>query len=257
MRRKVDWRARVERALTNDRLTLVYQPIVATSDGAVHHYEALMRIRGDEDELLLPSQFIDAAETCGLVSQIDFRAVELACQELARWRRQNLDITLGINLSAQTLDAPGFVPLVTEQLLRHNLRPAQLNFEITERSAVANMESAQRLMQDMQRLGCTFALDDFGIGFSSWLYLKQLPLNFLKLDGSLIRQLANSREDQVFVKAMNEMTHALGLRTIAEAVEDEISLALLRAFGIDFAQGFFVGKPGPGLIHEVTTPTDT
>jgi len=255
MRRQVDWRARVEQALASDRLTLVYQPIVASGDGAVHHYEALMRMQDEQGELLLPSQFIDAAEACGLVSEIDMRAVELACQELARWRRQNLDVTLAINLSAQTLGVAGFVSLVTEQLRRHDLQPAQLNFEITERSAVANMEAAQRLMRELQRLGCTFALDDFGVGFSSWLYLKQLPVNFLKLDSSLIRQMASNREDQVFVKAMNEMSHALGLCTIAEAVEDEETLSLLRSFGVDFVQGFFVGRPAARLIHEITAPS--
>ncbi|HEU0204532.1 MAG TPA: bifunctional diguanylate cyclase/phosphodiesterase [Burkholderiaceae bacterium] len=251
MRRRVDWRARIEEALANDRLTLVYQPVVGTHDGAVHHYEALMRFRGENDELLAPSPFIDAAETCGLVTQIDTRALELACQELARWRRQDLHVTLAINLSAQTLDRPGFVGLVTEQLDRYQLHPVQLSFEITERSAVENMEAAQRMMQDLQRLGCTFALDDFGVGFSSWLYLKQLPVNFLKLDGSLIRQMASNRADQLFVKAMNEMSHALGLRTIAESVEDEGTLALLRTFGIDLAQGYCLGKPTPRLIHEV------
>jgi EAL domain-containing protein (putative c-di-GMP-specific phosphodiesterase class I) len=94
------------------------------------------------------------------------------------------------------------------------------------------------------------------VGFSSWLYLKQLPVNFLKLDGSLIRQMASNREDQVFVKALNEMSHALGLRTVAESVEDEATLALLRGFGVDFAQGYFLGKPAPRLIHEVTSPGD-
>jgi EAL domain-containing protein (putative c-di-GMP-specific phosphodiesterase class I) len=256
MRRQVDWRARVEQALADDRFELAYQPVVTTGDGVVHHYEALMRMRSEDGELLLPGEFIDAAETCGLVSQIDIRALQLGCAELARWRRQDLDVRLALNLSAQTLDVPGFVSLVTEQLHRHRLRPDQLTFEITERSAVANMDSAQRLMAEVQRLGCTFALDDFGVGFSSWLYLKQLPVNFLKLDGSLIRQMASNREDQVFVKALNEMSHALGLRTVAESVEDEATLALLRGFGVDFAQGYFLGKPAPRLIHEVTSPGD-
>jgi EAL domain-containing protein (putative c-di-GMP-specific phosphodiesterase class I) len=253
MRHRVNLRARIEHALANDQLTLVYQPVVAANDGAVHHYEALVRMEGDDGELLLPSEFIDLAESCGLVSQIDFRVVQLACHELGRWRRQNREVTLGLNLSAQTLDAPGFVSFVTEQLNRYQLNPGQLNFEITERSAVANMESAQRVMRDVQKLGCTFALDDFGIGFSSWLYLKQLPLNYLKLDGSLIRLLVNQREDQAFVKAINEMAHALGWRTIAECVEDEATLELLRSFGVDFVQGFFIGKPAPRLINEVTT----
>jgi EAL domain-containing protein (putative c-di-GMP-specific phosphodiesterase class I) len=207
---------------------------------------------GDDGQLLLPGEFIDVAETCGLVSQIDFRVVELACHELGRWRQQSRDVTLGLNLSAQTLDAPGFVAFVAEQIDRYQLNPAQLNFEITERSAVANMEAAQRVIHDMQGLGCTFALDDFGTGFASWLYLKQLPLNYLKIDGSLIRLLVNQQEDQAFVKAINEMAHALGLRTIAECVEDAATLELLRAFGIDLVQGYHIGKPAPGLINEVT-----
>ncbi len=256
IRHRVNLRARVEHALANHRFTLVYQPVVAAGDGVVHHYEVLVRMLGDHDELLLPGEFIEVAETCGLISQIDFRVVELACSELGRWREQNLDVTLGLNLSAQTLDVSGFVPFVATMIEQYQLRPAQLNFEITERSAVANMEAAQRVMRDLQTLGCTFALDDFGTGFASWLYLKQLPLNYIKLDGSLIRQMVNQQDDQAFVRAINEMSHALGLRTIAECVEDEATLELLRAFGIDLVQGFFIGKPAPRLLNEVTTLPD-
>jgi len=253
MRHQVNLRARVERALANDRFKLAYQPIVSASNGAVHHYEALVRMEDDDGRLLLPVDFIDVAETSGLICQIDFRVVQLACQELARWRRQKRDVTLGLNLSAQTLDAPGFVAFVTEQLERYQLNPGQLSFEITERSAVANMEAAQRMMRSVQALGCTFALDDFGVGFSSWLYLKQLPLNYIKLDGSLVRQMVSQKEDQAFVKAINEMSHALGLRTVAECVEDEATLELLRAIGVDLVQGYFIGKPAPQLISEVVT----
>ncbi|TAK92375.1 MAG: EAL domain-containing protein [Burkholderiaceae bacterium] len=254
MRRKVNWRARIEHALANQKFTLFYQPVVVTGNGTIHHYEALLRMTGDDGEMILPGEFIDVAETCGLISQIDFRVVQLACHELGRWRRQNRSVTLGINLSAQTLDVPGFVPFVTTQIERYQLNPAQLNFEITERSAVANMEPAQRMMREMQKLGCTFALDDFGIGFSSWLYLKQLPLNYLKLDSSLTRLLVDQQEDRAFVKAINEMSHALGLRTIAEAVENAATLEILQSFDVDMVQGYYLGKPAPHLINEVTAP---
>jgi len=100
-------------------------------------------------------------------------------------------------------------------------------------------------------LGCTFALDDFGVGFSSWLYLKQLPLNYIKLDGSLVRQMVSQWQDQAFVKAINEMSQALGLRTIAECVEDQPTLELLRSLEVDLVQGYFIGKPAPRLINEV------
>jgi diguanylate cyclase (GGDEF)-like protein/PAS domain S-box-containing protein len=253
MRHRVNLRARLEKALANNQFRLAYQPVVAAHDGAVEYYEALVRMVGDDGELLLPGDFIDVAETCGLISHIDFRVVQLACSELGRARSSDRDVTLGLNLSAQTLDTPGFVSFVTEQLERHQLSPAQLTFEITERSAVANMEAAQRMMLDMQSLGCKFALDDFGIGFSSWPYLKQLPLNYIKLDGSLIREMVSQPEDQAFVKAINEMSHALGLRTIAECVEDKATLDLLRSFGVDLLQGFFIRKPEPGLIDEVPT----
>jgi EAL domain-containing protein (putative c-di-GMP-specific phosphodiesterase class I) len=257
MRQRVNLRARVEQALANRQFTLVYQPVVAAGDGKVHHYEALVRLVGDDGQLLSPSEFIDVAETSGLISQIDFQVVELACRELSRWRRQKLDVTLGLNLSAQTLDAPGFVAFVTQQLEQHQVSPMQLSFEITERSAVANMEGAQRLMRDMQALGCTFALDDFGVGFSSWLYLKQLPLNDIKLDGSLVRQMVSQWQDQAFVKAINEMSHALGLQTIAECVEDQATLELLRSLEVDLLQGYFIGKPGPRLINEVLPTWNT
>jgi EAL domain-containing protein (putative c-di-GMP-specific phosphodiesterase class I) len=252
MRHRVNLRARLERALANNQFRLVYQPVLSADNGAVLYHEALVRMVDDDGELLLPSDFIDVAETGGLITPIDFRVVQLACSELGRLRLQNRDVTLGVNLSAQTLDAPGFVSFVTEQLEQHQLSPAQLCFEITERSAVANMEAAQRMMLDMQSLGCTFALDDFGVGFSSWPYLKQLPLNYIKLDGSLVREMVSQPEDQAFVNAINEMSHALGLQTIAECVEDEPTFELLRSFGVDFLQGFLLGKPAP-VVTEGTT----
>lgn len=247
MREHVDWKARLEQALEKERFTLVYQPVVSTIDGSVHHHEALLRILGDDDRLLGPCAFIDVAETCGLIYHIDCRVVRLACQELSRWLALGQTVHIAVNLSAQTLDAPDFTDFVIEQLREHGIGPNQLTFEITERSAVANMEAAQRIIGVLKRHGCTFSLDDFGMGFSSWLYLKKLPVDHLKLDGSFITHLPKFRDDQIFVKAMNEVAQGLGIQTIAECVEDKATLDLLKTFGVNLAQGYYLGRPAPRL----------
>ncbi len=243
MRIHVDRKTLIENALERDRIVLVFQPVVSTADGAVHHHEALVRIRDDENFLLLPDHFIDTAEASGLVYQIDCRVVQLACEALARLQQNGVIGTVAVNLSAHTLDNPSFTPFIIEQIDRHRLAPYQLMFEITERSAVANIEAAQRIIRDMTRFGCQFALDDFGMGFSSWLALKQLPVNYVKLDGSFIVRLASNREDQILVRAMNQVAQGLGMKTIAEFVESSEVLMSLREIGVDFAQGYFFGQP--------------
>jgi diguanylate cyclase (GGDEF)-like protein/PAS domain S-box-containing protein len=243
MRVHVDRKTLIENALERDRIVLVYQPVMAIADGAVHHYEALVRIRGDQDLLLSPDQFIDTAEASGLVYQIDCRVVQLACEALARLQQNGVVTAVAVNLSAHTLDTPSFTPFILEQIDRHRLAPYQLMFEITERSAVANIEAAQRIIHELTRFGCQFALDDFGMGFSSWLSLKQLPVNYVKLDGSFILRLASNSEDQILVRAMNQVAQGLGMKTIAEFVESSEVLTLLREFGVDFAQGYVIGRP--------------
>lgn len=254
MRIHVDRKALISNALERDQVVLVFQPVIATADGAIHHHEALVRIRADDGSLLTPENFIDTAEACGLVYQIDCRVVQLACEALARLQQSGVVAAVAVNLSAHTLDTPTFTPFIVEQIDRYRLAPFQLMFEITERSAVENIDAAQRIIRELTRFGCQFALDDFGMGFSSWLALKQLPVNYVKLDGSFILRLTSSREDQILVRAMNQVAQALGMKTIAEFVETPEVLTLLREFGVDFAQGYVIGLPTP---HIVGSETDT
>jgi len=257
MRLHVDRKALISDALERDQVALMFQPVVATADGAVHHYEALVRIRRADGTLLTPSSFIDTAEVCGLVYQLDCRVVQLTCEALARLQQNGVVATVAVNLSAHTLDTPTFTPFIIEQIERYRLAPFQLMFEITERSAVENIEAAQRIIRELTGFGCQFALDDFGMGFSSWLALKQLPVNYVKLDGSIILRLASSREDQILVQAMNQVAQALGMKTIAEFVETPEILTLLCEFGVEFAQGYAIGMPTPQLAgHELDTPAE-
>ncbi len=247
MREHVDRKALVEQALEKDRFTLVYQPVVSAINGWVHHHEALLRIIDEQDGLLPPSEFIDVAERCGLIYHIDCQVVKLACRELSRWLADGKTTHIAVNLSAQTLDAPDFADFVIEQLREHAIGPNQLTFEITERSAVANMEAAQRIIGMLKGHGCSFSLDDFGMGFSSWLYLKKLPVDHLKLDGSFITHLPEHQDDQIFVKAMNEVAQGLGIQTIAECVEDKETLDLLAGIGVNLVQGYYLGRPTPRI----------
>ena len=158
---------------------------------------------------------------------------------------QGVRITLTVNLSAHAFNNPDLLDQLKQLLKDTGLDPKQLIFEMTETAALADMVAAQQLMEAINDIGCQFALDDFGTGFSSFYYLKKLPFEFIKIDGSFISKLAERVDDQVLVKAMGEIARAFGKRTIAEQVEDEKTLALLAHYGIDYAQGYHVGRPVP------------
>jgi EAL domain-containing protein (putative c-di-GMP-specific phosphodiesterase class I) len=162
-----------------------------------------------------------------------------------------------INLSAGTLTTPGICELVQDKLRETGTDPSALIFEVTETVAIADMAAAEIFLSRLQSMGCHTALDDFGSGMASFAYLKDLPVNYVKIDGRFVKNLAASPVDQAMVKAMNEIAHALGKKTVAEFVENEESLRLLSAYGVDFAQGYYLGRPDvtlprPAKDHRAT-----
>ncbi len=159
-------------------------------------------------------------------------------------------ISLSVNLSGKAMDNPEISVLIRSLLKEHDVEPSRLIIEVTETAAVSDIVGAERLMYEIKDLGCHFALDDFGVGFSSFFYLKQLPVDYVKLDGMFIRQLPYSDEDQVFVKALNEMAHGLGKQTVAEFVESQDILDMLVKYDVDYAQGYFIGKPLPDILRQ-------
>lgn len=244
LHRWVYWEERIKHALEHDRFVVHYQPILDIRAGHVSHYEALLRMRDDNGALIAPGEFMEVAEESGLIRQIDRFVISTVLARAGLALRQGKAYKFAINLSGVSINDAGLLDFLRQELKGKRELPQHLIFEITETAAVADFSAARNFMEYTHELGCAFSLDDFGVGFSSFHYVKHLPVDYVKIDGSFIRHLADSPDDQVFVRALAEMARGFGKKTVAEFVENEQTLALLRAFGVDFAQGYFVGKPG-------------
>jgi len=239
------WLGRLRRALRERRFVVHYQPIVCLRDGRIVHHEALLRLADRPGgHLVAPGAFLPAAESYGLICEIDRMVVD---RVLARLARRGSEAVVAVNLSALSVSDEAMLGHLAERLRRHRVSPAQLILEITETASISDMTQAQRFCAGAKALGCAVALDDFGAGFGAFVYLKQLPFDYLKIDGGFIAGLPRSPHDQLVVKALVDVARGMGRRTIAEFVTDTDTLALLRGFGVDYAQGFALGRPRPGM----------
>ena len=249
---------RIGRALEEDRLVLDAQPIVHLATQAVSHFEMLVRLPDDaRGDLLAPGEFLYHAERGGMIQAIDGWVVQKSIALLADHAREGRKLVLSVNLSGKSLGDPKLAALLEAGIARSGIDPHQLIFEITETAAISNFEGAKQFALDMRDRGCRFALDDFGAGLGSFLYLKNFPFDFLKIDGELIRGLSQSRMNQLVVRAIVGIADGLGKQTIAEFVADEASLEILREIGVGYAQGNFLGIPGPPaevLPHGASPP---
>ena len=239
------WADKVRSSLEADAFLLDAQPIVDAITGETVQYELLLRMRDDDGAIVRPAVFLGAAERYGLMRAVDEwvvrRAIALA---RARWELGD-PITLAVNLSGESVGDRSFLPLVVEELLKCPEAGEYLVFEITERTAVEDLEQAKRLIARLGEFGCRFALDDFGAGVGGFQYLKHLPVDYLKIDGEFTRSLPTSPADHEIVSAIVAAAAGLGRTVIAECVEDEEILDALRAFGIPLMQGIHVGRPAP------------
>ncbi len=242
---RLTWPDRLRKALEEDSFALYAQPIVDLATGRVSQYELLLRMVAEDGELLPPRAFLASAERFGLVPQIDAWVTCHAIALLERHGRAGSDLTLEVNLSGRTIDDADLPRLIAAELERTSVDPSRLIFEVTETAAISNMDDAREFASALNELGCRFALDDFGAGFSSFYYMKYLPLDYLKIDGDFIRSLATNTTDQAVVKAIVDMSSGLGKATIAEFVGDDRTMAMLRDYGVDYAQGYHVGLPLP------------
>ncbi|GAC1435057.1 MAG: hypothetical protein NVSMB51_03600 [Solirubrobacteraceae bacterium] len=236
------WVERIREALAADRLELLAQPIAELDGGRVARHELLLRMRGDQGELISPASFVHVAERFGQIQAIDRWAVARAIQTLARLPA---DSSLQVNISGASVTDAGLADFVTAEIGNAGIDGARLTFEITETVAIAHMDRARKFALRIGELGCTLALDDFGSGFGSFLYIKRLPFHFIKIDGEFVADLPRSPDDQVMVKAIAEIISGLGKRSIAEYVSDQETVDLLRDYGVHYAQGDFIGRPGP------------
>jgi diguanylate cyclase (GGDEF)-like protein/PAS domain S-box-containing protein len=248
LREHVYWRERIAHALDKDRFVLYYQPILEIRTGMASHHEVLLRMRDDDDSLLPPGAFIEIAEKTGQIHAIDHWVLRNAIASLAEQLAAGFDLRYSINLSAHAFMDRDLLDVLRNRLDSCKVPADRLVFEITETAALSDFTATCNLMDQIRQLGCKFALDDFGVGFSSFYYLKQLPVDYIKIDGSFIRDLARNADDRILVKAIGEIAHGFGKKTVAEFVENAETLELLNTYGIDYAQGYHIGRPAPRPI---------
>jgi EAL domain-containing protein (putative c-di-GMP-specific phosphodiesterase class I) len=233
---------------------LHYQPIVSLRDGTVSHYEALVRLADDPGgQLVAPGRFLPAAERYGLIREID-RMVLAQTVALLAGEHGEHGVRVAINCSSLSITDGGMLAEIERQLASGRVDPAQLVIEVTETAAISDMARARAFCAGVQELGCAVALDDFGAGFGSFQYLKHLPFQYLKIDGDFIRELPASPQDQLVVRALVELARGMGKQTIAEYVGCAATVALLREIGVDYAQGFEVGRPHPAIPLAAYSP---
>ncbi|MGB1186827.1 MAG: EAL domain-containing protein [Cycloclasticus pugetii] len=250
IREDAKWVPKIRHALSEDLFKIVFQPVVKLSNGSVSHYETLLRMIGDEGELLRPAQFIPVAERMGLIHHIDLWVVSHAIDHIAGLPKTQENICFTINLSSHALQGDYLLPVIKQKLESTWISPSRLTFEITETAAVSNFNKTREMVSKIRALGCRFALDDFGAGFSSFNYIKNFPVDYLKIDGQFINNLAVDHADQVLVKSMIEVAHSLGKKAIAEYVSNAEILRVLKELGVDYVQGYLLGKPSLELLED-------
>jgi EAL domain-containing protein (putative c-di-GMP-specific phosphodiesterase class I) len=239
---------RLHEALAEDRFALFAQPILPLgTDGLEPRFEFLLRMVTETGELLPPDKFLSAAERYQLLPAIDRWVVKHSLQTLARHSSalRGRRMRFSINISGASIAADDFLEFLETQIAESGVPPEILCFELTETSAVSNLTRADRLMQRLRVLGCSFALDDFGTGLSSLVYLKSLPVSVLKIDGAFVRDAGVNQRTESMVRAIAQLAHTMGMETVAEYVETDELRSRMTALGVDFGQGFAIGRPLP------------
>jgi Amt family ammonium transporter len=243
---EMQWASRIREALDGDRFALAAQTIVPVrnSDGD-YHSEILVRMVDDDGSLILPGAFIPAAERFNLMASIDRWVVKRVFKIIAENRQMFVErgVRFSVNLSGGTVCDDDSLDFISNQLERMDIPKRMICFEITETAAISNLASANHFIQTLKQRGCRFSLDDFGSGLSSFAYLKNLPVDYLKIDGAFVKDMADDPIDYAMVESINQIGHVMGLETIAEFVESDAILERLRDIGVDYAQGFGVARP--------------
>jgi len=240
---QLHWKNIIESAVKQDQFLLFYQPILDIKQKKISHYECLLRIELEDGKILMPGDFIIQAEQLGIIDQIDRLVLNKAIEQHLAFQKIGNNARLAINLSGRSMNDESILPYIEKLLNQENVKPELIIFEITETSAVSNFLSAKSMIKKLKALGCRFALDDFGVGFSSFYYLKSLPVDYVKIDGSFVKHMDTNQEDRVFVKVLTEVSQTFGKKIIAEFVENQAILQLLDELGVDYAQGYYVSKP--------------
>ena len=243
---EMQWVTRIQHALDEDKFCLYAQSIAPLDNSSDEHYELLIRMIDDKGEVIPPGAFLPAAERYNLITQIDRWVIDSAFRLLAENPVfQNQINFISINLSGQSLAEQDLLDLIIKRLDETDIVGEKICFEITETAAISNIVSAKKFISTLKELGCRFALDDFGSGLSSFAYLKNLPVDYLKIDGMFVKDIVDDPIDHAMVKSINEVGHVMGMKTIAEFVENDEIKGMLREIGVNYAQGYGIDIPMP------------
>ncbi len=242
----------IVRCLDEDRIMLYFQPIVPlqVKKRTIKHYEVLCRMLDENGKIVMPIHFIETAEDFGIIQRLDEYICRKSLDFLVKHHTVGHDLSLAVNLSGITFDDEESMARIRALVQHANLPEGRVIFEITETTALKDIGRAQRTIHALKKIGCKIALDDFGVGYSSFNYVRQLDIDYVKIDGSFIRQIHQNDEDRVFVKAINDIAKGLNIKTIAEMVEDEDVEQHIKDLGIDYGQGYHFGRPQPELVDE-------
>ncbi|NOX76741.1 MAG: EAL domain-containing protein [Gammaproteobacteria bacterium] len=243
MSEDMGWARRIKDAIEQDRFVLAAQPIMDVKSGDVCRYEVLLRMNDELGNLIMPAGFLASAERFGLMRSVDRWVVKWAIDYLGRQLKHNPQLHFSINLSAESIGDAEVLDLITNELFRNDVPPTSVTFEVTETVAIANLSTAVEFLSRLRNLGCQTALDDFGVGYSSFAYLKDLPVDFVKIDGSFVRDIHRDKLQLAMVRSMNDIAHAMSKRTIAEYVDNADCARILGDMGVDFIQGYHLGGP--------------
>jgi diguanylate cyclase (GGDEF)-like protein/PAS domain S-box-containing protein len=252
---EMEWISVLNQAFLENGFCLYFQPIIALEKNLKEHIELLVRLRDKKNRVILPSLFLPAAQRYNLMTAIDRWVIEFYLdfyeKNFRKVRVENTPV-FNMNLSGSALNDDYFLKFLKERFLKYQIPPGITCFEITETTAINNYDKAIQFIKELKGMGCLFALDDFGMGLSTFNYLKHLPIDYIKIDGSFIQNLLDNPVDCTIVESIHQISHMLGIRTIAEVVENEAVLEVLKKIGIDYGQGFWFAKPQP--IESLTIP---
>lgn len=226
-----------------DRIMLYFQPIVNLATGQVDYYEVLLRVKGQEGEVILPKDFIPVAERFGLMPQVDYCVVEKAVGLLD----QHPEVRMFVNLSGSSMSDLELLSRIEALLRKRELGPGQLTFEVTESVAITDMEKMYQWMHRLRELGCRFALDDFGVGFSTFSNLRAIPVDWIKIDGSFVRNIESDLVSRKLVAAISSVAHSLDKKVVAEWIEEQSAIKYIADLGIEYGQGYYWGHPSPSV----------
>jgi diguanylate cyclase (GGDEF)-like protein/PAS domain S-box-containing protein len=232
-------------ALNENRLVLFYQPILNLSSNRISHCECLVRMLDDEGQFIAPAKFLGIASESGLRPKLDYSVIEKAMRQQSLWEESGITTGLSINVTAPTLEQADFKQRIEELIHLTGANPHRLIFEIVETDAISNLAVTHDLLHHFKSIGAKIAFDDFGIGFTSFEYVRELPVDYIKIDQSFIRFIHEREQDRVLVKSMVEMSHSLGKKVIVEGVENRAALDIVRDIGVEYIQGYYICRPMP------------